>query len=101
MSLKRGGRSKEFATHKSELLKKLLKQVPLYKKLNGTKVSNTATQVQRIWTQQGDPVQSHFQVLPTSFHSHHDHHHYHDHQYRHRDHQYHHRDQLQFAEGVV
>ena len=34
VSFKRGGRSKEFATHKSELLKKLLKQVPLYKKLN-------------------------------------------------------------------
>ena len=34
MSFKKGGRSKEFATHKSELLKKLLKQVPLYKKLN-------------------------------------------------------------------
>ena len=36
VSFKRGGRSKEFATHKSELLKKLLKQVPLYKKLNAT-----------------------------------------------------------------
>ena len=36
VSFKRGGRSKEFATHKSELLKKVLKQVPLYKKLNAT-----------------------------------------------------------------
>ena len=34
VSFKIGGRSKEFATHKSELLKKLLKQVPLFKKLN-------------------------------------------------------------------
>ena len=35
-SFKRGGRSKEFATHKSELLKKVLKQVPLYKMFNAT-----------------------------------------------------------------
>ena len=34
VSFKRGGRSKEFATHKSELPKKILKQVPLYEKLN-------------------------------------------------------------------
>ena len=33
-SFKIEGRSKEFATHKSELFKKLLKQVPLFKKLN-------------------------------------------------------------------
>ena len=36
VSFKRGRCSKEFATHKSELLKKPLKQVPLYKKLNAT-----------------------------------------------------------------
>ena len=36
VSFKRGGRSKEFATHKSELLKKVLKQVPLYKMFNAT-----------------------------------------------------------------
>jgi len=36
VSFKSGRCSKEFATHKSELLKKVLKQVPLYKMLNAT-----------------------------------------------------------------
>ena len=36
VSFKSGRRSKEFAIHKSEFLKKVLKQVPLYKMLNAT-----------------------------------------------------------------
>ena len=40
VSFKIGGRSKEFATHKSELLKKLLKQVPLFKRLKSPPTAN-------------------------------------------------------------
>ena len=60
VSFKRGGRSKEFAILKSELLKKLLKQVPLYKKLNQS--PPTANQI-KIITRTDFPMLSLFDDL--------------------------------------